>query len=155
MFYIPKTSPARSISLKSSKSPAAAVQNASKRFFDSMVQSLATVSMAYGHYPAMPCQTTTPCTAAPASKKSPPLKSTEQLCRPCRTMRPGSPLFGCDFDTIPNKIADRHNKKELKKAELIAKRRPKSEIYIRRNFMDSLDSLADGQYRQVYAREFV
>ncbi|KAF3911148.1 hypothetical protein AA313_de0208231 [Arthrobotrys entomopaga] len=142
------------MSLKSSKSPAAAIQNASKRFFDSMVQSLATVSMAYGHYPAMPCQTSVSYAAAP--KTPPPSQSqSEPFRRPRRAMRPGSLMIDCDFATIPNKIADKHNKKERKKAELIAKRRPKSEIYVRRNYTESTDSLADGQCSQVYAREFV
>ncbi|KAK6516212.1 hypothetical protein TWF506_006121 [Arthrobotrys conoides] len=143
MFYIPKTTPSRRISLKSksNQSPARAFQNASKRVFDCMIQSLATVSLAYGHYPVMP----------------PPPYHHHQNQNQRQRQQPARPNTSCGVHSVPDKIAENHNEKERQKVQLAAKRRPKSEvIYIRRNeFQDSIDSLADMGYREVHAREFL
>ncbi|KAK6357636.1 hypothetical protein TWF718_001944 [Orbilia javanica] len=136
MFYIPKTTSRRiSLKLKSNQSPARTFQNTSKRVFDCMIQSLATVSLAYGHYPVMP----------------PPCQQQHQ-----RQRQPARPETSCSVHSVPDRIARGHNEKERQKAEL-AKRRPKSEvIYVRHNnFQDSIDSLADMGCREVHAREFL
>ncbi|KAF3190811.1 hypothetical protein TWF225_001782 [Orbilia oligospora] len=145
MFYIPKTTPSRRISLKSksNQSPARAFQNASKRVFDCMIQSLATISLAYGHYPVMP---------PPTYHHQNPHQNQNQ-----RQRQPARPNTSCGVHSVPDKIARNHNEKERQKVQLVAKPRPKSEvIYLRRNeFQDSIDSLADTGYREVHAREFL
>ncbi|KAF3901432.1 hypothetical protein ABW21_db0201823 [Orbilia brochopaga] len=181
MFYIPncKTS-SRTLRtrLRSGcrQSPSAMLQHAGKRIFDCVVQSLATISLAYGHYPAVavpPDQASYYCPHHPPRRRQTNTNSATVTCAP-------RPSTSCSVHSVPDRVASDHNAREKRKAEMQPrekKRRPMSAIIFssrsgkldsnsrgltgkkcKYSYMneESVDSLAELPFlREVQAREFL
>ncbi|KAJ6260012.1 hypothetical protein Dda_5657 [Drechslerella dactyloides] len=140
MFYIPNCEtrgpPLRTrLKTGSRSSPSAVLHHAGKRIFDCVVQSLANISLAYGHYPVAVADQL-PSTAGTSYSYCHKHTSAPQNIARKAKERPARPLSSCSIHSVPDCIASDHNAREKRKAELQPrekKRRPMSAIMFSRS----------------------
>ncbi|KAK6343890.1 hypothetical protein TWF696_007544 [Orbilia brochopaga] len=138
MFYIPNCKNPRTnmrTRLKSPRrqSPSAILHHAGKRIFDCVVQSLATISLAYGHYPvAVSVRQDNTYSYCPHHPRRQPQIHTHSHTCTAKQKNP-RPTSVCSVHSVPDRIASEHNAREKRKVDMQRekKRRPMSAIVFR------------------------